>query len=73
MQCTCAPVWVYNCFRHYLINTFFKIIEHKMFVTIVSTTFDSNISHYKNSTMYQQLYIGIYVKYRLFLSIFNET
>jgi hypothetical protein len=44
-----------------------------MFVTIVYTTFDSNISHYKISAMYQQLYIGIHVKYRLFMTIFNET
>jgi hypothetical protein len=51
-----------------------KVIEHKMRVLIFSRTFVWNISHSKkNSARLSWICIGLYVKYRLFLSDFNET
>ena len=53
-----------------------KVPEHKMYGLVSFTTFFFwNISHSKkNWERYdQKLYIGLHVKYRLFLSEFNET
>jgi len=70
------PVRVYNIFPRYLINgTIFgkKAIEHKMSVSIFSTTSVWNISHSKkNSTRYDQKYILVFW-YPLLLSDINEN
>ena len=52
-----------------------KVIERKMCVLISSANFDWNISHSKkNWARYDEKYILVFhVKYRLFLSDFNET
>ena len=51
-----------------------KVIEFEMCVLIFSTSFFWNISHSKKKwTRYDEMYIGLYVKYMLFLSDFNET
>jgi hypothetical protein len=67
-------------FPHYLINgTTFGggggIIDNKMCVLIFCTTFVWNISHSKKNWVryVQKTSIGLHVKYRLFLSDFNET
>jgi len=50
------------------------VTEYKTRVLIFSTTFLCNISRStKNSEQYQKLYIGLYVKYPLFLSGCTET
>ena len=52
-----------------------KVTEHKMCVTISSTTFFWNISHYKRKweRYDKKIYISLRVKCHLFLSDFNET
>ena len=52
-----------------------KVPEQEMRVLIFSTAFFQNISHSKqNSARYdQKKYIGLHVKYSLFLLDFNET
>ena len=49
------------------------VTEHKMCVSIFSTTFVWNISHFKNNRARydKKMYIGLHVKYRLFFSDFN--
>jgi hypothetical protein len=76
-QCHLWPVKVY-IFSHYLINGMIfkkKVIEHKMCVFLIFSMFVWNISHSKkNWVRYDQKpYIGLHVKYPLFLSEFNET
>ena len=59
MQCACAifhllPVRLYHIFPHRLINGMVfgkKVIEYKMCVFVVSTTFFRNISHFKNNSV----------------------
>jgi hypothetical protein len=52
-----------------------KVTEYKMCVLIFSTNFVQNISHSKKkwARYDKKKYIGLHVKYRLFLSDFNET
>ena len=52
-----------------------KFTEHKMCVLILSTNFVWNISHsMKKWVRYgKTMYIGLHIKYPLFLSNFNET
>jgi len=79
--CHLLSARLYNIFfSHHRINgTIFgkkKLIEHKMCVLIFSKTFFFwNIFHSKkNWTRYdKQMYIGLHVKYSLFLTDFNET
>ena len=75
------PAPVYNIFSpHYLIkDTIFgkkKIIEHKMCVLIFSTNLVWKFSLPKKNSercYHKCTYIGLHVKYRLFLSGFNEN
>jgi hypothetical protein len=48
-----------------------KVIEHKMYVLILSTTFVS--FEEKFSDILSQTYKGLHVQYPLFLSDFNEA
>ena len=83
MQCACtvlycrrSPAGLYSIFPHYFINcTIFErqVIEHKMCVLIFSETSVWNISHSKKNWSRSNMYIGLHVKYPLFLSGFNET
>jgi hypothetical protein len=54
--CHLQPLWLHKIFRHYLVKGMIfvkKVSEHKMCVSILSTTFILNISHSKkNSTRY---------------------
>jgi hypothetical protein len=52
-----------------------KVMEHKMCVFIFSVTFGWNIYYSKKklSEVWSKVYIGLYVKYRLFVWDFNET
>jgi len=73
--CHLWPAPPCNIFPQYLINARVKkIVEHKMCVWIFSTTFVWNISHSKQNWARcdKKMYIGLHVKYRLFLSDFNK-
>ena len=68
-------VQLYNIFPHYLIKDTIleKNIEYELCVSILSTTFVWNIFHSKkNWEMWSKKYIGLHVKYPLFLSDFNK-
>ena len=76
--CHLWSAWLYSIVPSYHINNTFLgggyVIGHEMSVLIFSTTFVWNISHSKkNWVRYDQKYIGLHVKYLLFLSSFNET
>jgi hypothetical protein len=79
LYCHLWSIWLYHMFPHYLINgTIFRKKKelHKMCFLIFSANFVWNISHSKtNSASYYHkcTYIGLHVKYRLFLSNLNET
>ena len=77
-RCLMWPAPHCSILPHYLIKGTIlekKIIDHKMCVLIFSTTFAWNISHSKKkSTRYdRKIYIGLHVKYPLFLLDFNEN
>ena len=79
-HCVMCPVRLHNIFPHYLINEKFfekkKIIEHKIciliffFLQIFSEAF---FVIRKLSEIWQKMYIGLHVKYPLFLSDFSKT
>ena len=74
--CHLWPDRLYNIFPHYLINSRLKKkLQMIKCVLIFSTTFVWNIYHSKKKwvTYDQKMYIGVHVKYPLFLSDFNET
>ena len=48
------------------------VIDPKMCVLVFAATFVCNIFHSKKRTRYK-IYIGLHLKYSLFLSDFNET
>jgi len=50
------------------------ITEHEMCILIFCTTFAQIISRStKNRVRYSEMYIGVHVKYQLFLPDLNET
>ena len=71
-----APLYI---FPHYLIKARFskkkKVIEHKMCFLISSTTLVWNLSRSKKywARYDKKMSSALHVKYRLFLSDFNET
>ena len=78
LYCHLWLVRFYNIFLHYLISGMIfakKSMEHEVCVLIFTTTLVWNIFHYtKNWSRYdKEMYIGLQVKYPLFLSGFNET
>ena len=77
LYCQPWPIWLYHIFPHYLTNG--AILEKEvpgcqMCFFIVFTSFVCNISHWRRiEGEFAIMYIGAHVKYRLFLSVFNET
>ena len=50
-----------------------RVIEHKRFVSIFSTTYVGNFYRKEMSEVLSQMYVVLRVKYLLFLSYFKET
>jgi hypothetical protein len=72
--CHLRHVHLYNIFPHYLINgTIFekKNTEHIRCCLIFSTIFVAIHVHEELCEIWSQMYIGLHVKYPLFLSDFN--
>jgi hypothetical protein len=74
LRCICYhlyPVWLYNIFPRYLRNcTIFEKLLYTKCVLTFSTAFVWNIYLFKNNSA---IYIGLHVKYSLFVSDFSET
>jgi hypothetical protein len=79
LYCDLCHVRIYSVFPHYLINgTIFgrKVLQHTACVLIFSTTFVWNIAYCRKdwAAYYRKCtYIGLYVRYALLLSDYNES
>jgi len=83
----CVCVWTSFCWQNFCpalqyISTLShkqhsfreKVIERKVCVLIFYTTFARNIYHCKkNGEVWLKMYVGLCVRYLLFLSYFNES
>ena len=75
LYCHLWPIWLYHIsYRSSQKHYYFwkRFTEYKMCI-LISTLFVCNISHYKkNPVNIIKMYIGLNVKYQLFLSDFKQ-
>ena len=85
MECTwailssvaCPALQYFSTLSHKQHDFRKQVIEHKMCVSSLSTPFVSNIFHFKKKwaryPVWSKMYIGLHLKYLLFLSDCNEN